>query len=316
MEPKKIIFDTDMGTDCDDVIAMDLLISAHRQGLCKLVGVTCTSLNPEGATCARAILNYRGMGELPLSAAPSKEAEVLWYGEVVSKWFPDLSRMEEPFPDSVSELRRLIAENPGVTVVVVGNFYNVGALLQSPPDAVSSLSGVELVRQNVSAFVLMAGCFTHQTGVDFRDPVPRLPDGGIEPWVEYNVRCDIPAAQAFFDRMPAEVEVCLLPFEAAYDVLTGRALLRKGHGSPEALAVFAHGECLTGRHSWDPMTALYAVWGAEPWMSRSPGGRITVDDAGVTHYTPCEGGRHYYLTRVLSKEEVAAKIDAEVEKLL
>ena len=110
------------------------------------------------------ILDYlKWRGDLPLSAAPAKPADTIWYGEVVSKWYPELSCMDELFPDSVAELRRLIAENPGVTVVVVGNFYNVGALLQSAPDESSPLTGVELVRQNVSSFVLMAGSFANTT---------------------------------------------------------------------------------------------------------------------------------------------------------
>jgi len=314
MSIPKIIYDTDIGTDSDDVVALDLLISAHRQGLCELVGVTCSSLHPEGAPCARTILKYRGMGDLPLSAAPAKPADTIWYGEVVSKWYPELSCMDELFPDSVAELRRLIAENPGVTVVVVGNFYNVGALLQSAPDESSPLTGVELVRQNVSSFVLMAGSFVHQTGVDFRETPEYLPDGTVKPWAEYNVRCDVPAAQTFFELVP--VNTYLLPFEAGYNVMSGKVLLKKGHGTPEALAMYAQAECLKGRHSWDPMTALYAVWGAEPWMICSAAGKVTVDESGVTDHTPCEDGKHFFLTRALPHEAVAAKIDEEVAKLL
>lgn len=312
---RKIIYDTDIGTDSDDVVGLDLLISAHRQGLCELVGVTCSSLHPEGAHCARTILKYRGMSDLPLSAAPTKPADAIWYGEVVSKWYPELSCMDEPFPDSVRELRRLIAENPGVVVVVVGNFYNVGALLQSEPDDISPLSGVELVRQNVSAFALMAGSFEHQTGVEVFWETPKyMSDEEQKPWPEYNVRCDVPAAKTFFELVP--VNTYLLPFEAGYNVMSGKVLVREGHGTPEALAMFAQGDCLKGRHSWDPMTALFAVWGAEPWMTCSPAGRITVDDAGVTYHTPCENGTHFFLKRALPHEAVAAKIDEEVKKVL
>lgn len=311
MEPKKIIFDTDLGGDCDDVVALDLLISAHRQGLCKLVGISCTSIAAEGAGCTRAVLSYRGMEDVPISAAPERRKEPRWYGGAVSGRYPELARMDVPFPEPVGALRKLIAENPGVTVIVVGDATNVAKLLQSEPDAYSPLSGVELVRENVTAFAVMAGSFAYQDGT--QDWGEQGEDGKVQPHAEYNVICDIPAAAAFFELVP--VDVYVLPFETGLGILSGKVLADAGEDCPDGLAILAHGS-RNGRDSWDPMTALFTVWGAEPWFTVSDGGKVTVDAQGVTHFAPCAGGRHFVLNRAIPGERIAADIDAEIAKIL
>lgn len=303
VEPKKIIFDTDIGGDCDDVVALDLLISAHQQGLCKLVGVSCTSFMAEGVGCARAILKTRGMEQVPLAAMKARDNAEHWYGTAVARAFPELARMELPAEAPVAALRRWIGENPGVTVVVVGDMTNVADLLTSGPDAVSPLTGVELVRQNVAAFAVMAGDFSHQL------------DPALQPKPEWNVICNIPGACTFFELCPTDVFI--LPFEAGQDVLSGRILAQKAADRPDGLAIIAHGSGERGRSSWDPMTVLYTVWGEKPWFNLSKGGKVAVvPENGVTTLEEYEGGRHFVLRNAVSNEEIGAFIDGEIEKIL
>ena len=63
---KKIIFDTDLGGDCDDVMALDLLISADRAGECELLGVTYSADVKASPACIYAILNYHGRAGIPI----------------------------------------------------------------------------------------------------------------------------------------------------------------------------------------------------------------------------------------------------------
>lgn len=46
---KKFILDTDMGVDCDDAVALALLINYKKAGACDILGVTASSTR-EGAT--------------------------------------------------------------------------------------------------------------------------------------------------------------------------------------------------------------------------------------------------------------------------
>ena len=58
---RKIIFDTDMGVDCDDVAALAILLNAHKKKECELVAITASSTR-EGATATvKVICNYYGV---------------------------------------------------------------------------------------------------------------------------------------------------------------------------------------------------------------------------------------------------------------
>ena len=311
MEPRKVIFDTDIGADCDDVVALDLLISAHKQGLCELVGVSCTSMDLHGAGCARVVLAYRGMEQVPVYARPQRKDWPQYYGDVVSLAFPELAQMERPFPDSISGLRKMIRDNPGVCIVVVGDSTNMADLLRSEADDISPLNGVELVRQNVSFLAVMAGSFDWQENKQDWGHRYGTPEGKTH--AEYNVVCDIPACAVLVDLCP--VEVYFLPFEAGVDCMTGRIIAAQGRECPDGLAIIAHESGETGRESWDPMTALFAVWGTGSWFALSQPGKIRVDETGVTHHVPCEKGKQFYLKLVAAPERIAETIEQELGKL-
>ena len=70
MEPKKIIFDTDLGLDCDDVIALDLLLSAAKAGECDLIGVTYSYLCRDACGCIYEILRQHGFESVPMGRLP------------------------------------------------------------------------------------------------------------------------------------------------------------------------------------------------------------------------------------------------------
>lgn len=307
VEHKKIIFDTDIGGDCDDVVALDLLISAHQQGLCDFLGVSCNSAVSEGAGCARSVLKYRGMGNLPLSALPGWKTRDNCYGVIVSRTFPELSRMDVPFPAPLNMLRKLVAENPGVALVSVGNLINMAALLESGPDEYSPLNGVELCKRNVSAFYVMGGCFVPEKEATGN---PNLRD---TPFAECNIKQDVPASVSFFKLAPCPVY--LLPWEAGDKVISGKVLVKQGENCPDGLSIIARGD-LNGRSSWDPMTAMVAVWGHAPWMRLSPAGHVTVDEEGVTWYQEKADGQHYILYLDRAEEEIGQFIDQEIAKIL
>lgn len=63
---KKILFDTDLGDDCDDVLALDLLLAANRFGECELTGITYSSICRNSPSCIHAITSYYGMGNIPI----------------------------------------------------------------------------------------------------------------------------------------------------------------------------------------------------------------------------------------------------------
>lgn len=61
--------------------------------------------------------------------------------------------------------RRVLAAQPDRSVAIssIGIHTNLAALLKSPPDAVSALPGLELVRQKVYLLAVMGGMWVHRS---------------------------------------------------------------------------------------------------------------------------------------------------------
>ena len=82
---KKIILDTDMGVDCDDAVALAILLNKHIAGEIQIGCITASSTR-EGATATvQAITNYYGV-HLPIGAmaSPSLECDKINnYGKAV-----------------------------------------------------------------------------------------------------------------------------------------------------------------------------------------------------------------------------------------
>ena len=139
---EKVFFDTDIGGDPDDALALAYLLS-HPD--CELLGVTIEAWGgngPRQAEIASAICSDFGV-EVPIAvgagagnlsgrraaAVPKKPPR---YWEIVE------GRDHAIFPrqgDAVDFLRRTIRENPGeVTLLATGHFTNLGALFACDPE--------------------------------------------------------------------------------------------------------------------------------------------------------------------------------------
>lgn len=312
---KKIIFDTDIGGDCDDVVALDLLLSAERTGDCELLGVTYSSDNEYAPAMIYAILKQHGRHKLPIGKAyfptgTKKHADN--YSKPVADAFPDENAPTyENTPSAVSVLRRLIVENGHVTLVVTGFLTNIAALIKSEPDDISPLSGAELMREYVDEIALMACNFSHMNGIN---PMPQaLVGDNLNPVPEYNIVCDLEAAKYTFENCPSTI-VCS-PFELGFKMISGKPLCEYGAGKlPDSLALKAFG-AVDGRDSWDPATALYGVYGTQSNFYRSAAGKITIDDGGISHFDTLHGGKHYILECRAPQNEIGAQIDKIVMQL-
>ena len=139
---EKLIFDTDIGGDPDDALALAYLLSRPD---CELLGVTIEAWGgngPRQAEIASAICRDFGV-EVPIAvgagagnlsgrraaAVPKKPPR---YWEIVEgRDHATFSRQG----DAVDFLRRTIRENPGeVTLLATGHLTNLGALFASDPE--------------------------------------------------------------------------------------------------------------------------------------------------------------------------------------
>src|SRR5580692_9548591 len=66
---RPVIFDTDMGNDVDDALALAMLHALTDRGECELIGVTLTNANPAAVPYIQMINRFYGRADLPVGAA-------------------------------------------------------------------------------------------------------------------------------------------------------------------------------------------------------------------------------------------------------
>lgn len=205
-KPRTVLLDTDIGPDCDDVGALAVLIYYAKQYGFPIGGIcNCTS-NKAGNGVIDAVCRRCGIDTPPLGQWSGvgfmDGAEHCKYNVAVAEAHSEAYRNGTlPVEDAVTYYRkRLAAEKDGnVMVISIGMFNNLAALLDSPADDISPLSGVELVKAKVYALVSMAAI---------------LPQGR-----ECNVVSDYPAAQKVFADWPTAIY--LSDFHIGVNVKTG-----------------------------------------------------------------------------------------------
>src|SRR3954454_24337371 len=65
-QPVPVIFDTDMGNDVDDALALGMLHALESRGECRLIGVTVTKDNPWAAVYVDLVNTFYGRGQIPV----------------------------------------------------------------------------------------------------------------------------------------------------------------------------------------------------------------------------------------------------------
>ena len=288
-EPVRLIFDTDMGNDVDDALALAIIHSLETRGEAKLLAVTLTKDNKYAAPFVDLVDTFYGRPEIPIGVvhngktpadspmirvpAERKNAD----GSLV---YPHRLLDGGTAPDAVAVLRKALAteKDGSVVIVQVGFSTNLARLLQSPPDEASPLDGARLAAQKVKLLSTMAGAF---------------PTG--QP--EYNVKTDIEAARKVFSEWPSPI--VFSGFEIGTQLLFPASSVENDFSwtanHPVAEAYRNYMKMPYDRPTWDLTAVLYGVRAGRGYFGLSPEGQVTVDDDGRTVFTPEAGGKHRYL---------------------
>jgi len=290
--PVRIIFDTDIGNDVDDVLALGLLHALADRGACELLGVTTTRSDELCGPFVDAVNTFYGRPGLPIGCIRAKPdptpSKFLPLAEVRDgdrlRYPHDLKRSSDA-PDALRRLRQLLAAQPdgSVVLVQVGYFSNFAALLDTPADELSPLTGRDLVKLKVKRLSVMAGAFQS------------ISDNNH--FLEFNVYSDLPAAQRLARDWPTPVvwsgfEIGIaLPYPAAS---IERDYCYVAH-HPLAEAYQLYIPTPHERPTWDLTSALYAVQPDRGYFGLSEPGAVTVESDGFTRFTPKPYGRDRFL---------------------
>ncbi len=315
-DPVKIIFDTDMGSDCDDVGALALLHQYADQGKVDILGCVYSSGKVAyGAGIVEAINIYYGRPDIPVGAYQSDDL-----GDPVDKMTAEkLARDTAAFGnqivhnkdamDQTKLCRKLLSKqrDTSAVYVTVGHTKGLYDLLVSSADEYSDLNGEALIQKKIKKWVALGalkannkeGYYTKDWNFFFN---------GTAPFTEYLVK-----------HFPRPVDFV----HAGADVITGQSLKNTPSGNIVRTAYrdwLWHVQNKTlddGRPSWDLVTVQYAVEGLGLFLQKEDPGYLEFDvEKGCRWVKSDKVSNHQYIyQKVDVAEKMAGYLNVMIGKL-
>jgi len=279
-----LIIDTDMSTDVDDVGAVCIANAMMNRGEANLLAVVHNTGIDHGVGAISTLLTYYQRPNVVIGAymGDFDYDQPGPYVEDLANNFPNAVKNRSQVPDAVTVYRTVLSAQADNSVVVssIGFTTNLEPLLKSPPDAISSLSGVDLVRKKVRMLAWMGGKYPSSNG---SSPEWNFGHNGIGNSTKY-----------VYDNWPAEVPIAFSGFELGVDVLSGGVMTKAlPDNNPCRKAYIDFVGPNNNRSSWDLITTMYGV--------RGNLGNWSTSVAGVNHVLP--DGNNYWTTSKLQTNQ-------------
>jgi inosine-uridine nucleoside N-ribohydrolase len=288
-EPIPVIFDTDIGNDIDDALALAMLHALESRGEAHLLAVTITKDNRWAAPFVNLVNTFYGRQSVPIGVVKGGKtpADSAMIRVPSDRRRPDGAYIYphdlvdgKAAPDAVNVLRAILARQQDASVVIiqVGFSTNLAKLLDTSADAVSPLSGRELAARKVRLLSCMAGAYP--TGIP-----------------EYNIKSDPDAARKVFAEWPTPIVAS--GYEVGLSILYPAISIERDFGyardHPIAEAYRNYRAMPYDRPTWDLTAVLYAIRPDRGYFDLSEPGQILVGEDAVTHFEPSNHGTRRYL---------------------
>ena len=294
-EKIRVIFDTDIGADIDDALALAMLYNYMDLGWIDMMAVMSCKDNPYSPRYIDVMNSWYGYPDLPIgividgvkhdtSAYTRHVVEMKMDGK---KLFDRSLQDGQELPVAVSLYRKLLSESPdsSIVIIAVGQSTNLARLVDSEPDQYSPLPGLELVSRKVDYLSIMAGNF-------------------LEGRPETNIFNDSASAARVLEAWPTEIwfspyhvgMACPYPGESMISDFA------KVDFHPLVEAYKSYQPMPYDRPTWDLTSVLFAVEKDSSYFTISPPGKVSLvfvpnfEHHVVTHFTPNPQGKHRYLS--------------------
>ncbi|MCM5663877.1 nucleoside hydrolase [Galbibacter mesophilus] len=299
--PTRVIFDTDLDSDVDDVQALAMLHAYEKKGLIDLSAVIVTSRDKYAPGCADAINTFYGNGDTPVGFLNNGKSlkHFSKYTKEISEEFPHDSGSAESMPTALKVYRKTLSESPdnSVVLVTVGHLSSLQQFLQSPPDDISPLSGKELAEKKIKKWLCMGGTFPKGKEANFFRPDPASTVYSLDNW---------------------DKEVVFCGWEVGKEILTGgeylKANLAKDNPVYRGFELYNN---FAGRPAWDQVAVmLLDEKASSKYFENVSDGYVKVSADGSNEWIaePQENKKHSY---VKIKPEVSGdSIAREMDELI
>lgn len=288
---KKIIWDTDLDSDCDDITATALLIGLIDESGETLIGSSIASNNDYAAPCMRTLLDYAGRTSSTAPIGAYKGNAILGgssspYTQQVAARFGH-TETRAAYPDAVPSMVTMLtaAADKSIKLIIGGTCTNVAALITANP---------ALVTAKVSSIHVMGGRFNGSTlgenNIAYDIPAANVVasfNGCPKTWAGYEI------GDTVNTRINPAAEPLLDPYRYGWGLYFETS---NPVGTPESY-----------RPSWDLMAVLHAIKGEAGVFSTSvPGDVSFASGTSATTFTPNSSGSNYYLTKTGTDAQIAA----------
>ena len=259
---KKIIVDTDLGYDVDDVSALAVVDILHNQGLAELCAVThCVSEEKAGDAVAW-INDFYGV-EVPIGLAKDR-----YDANALKKFIQKIPIPKKGgYPCAVSVLKKVLSESEDKSIILlcIGQLNNLQALLKDE-------AGRALAYKKIQEIVVMGGYFSPYE--DFYEY------GGTKWKGEFNIISDLLSAKAVVEC--EDLPLSFVDFQQGVDVELDVDKMDFDKKHPIDIVYRKAGWCK--RPSWDIVASFYACGGFEEIFKISRKGKVSIDENGKTTF--------------------------------
>ncbi len=279
--PVPVTIDTDIFSSVDDVGALAVAFALQLKNEAKVIAIGVDTrtdrpgVAPNSWKCAAAIAQFYKSPSVPIgSDLPANGSEVNspdFVGPCANLVAPST-----PSPDSaVNVYRRALAGQADGSVVMESTGYleNLSALLNSPADSISPLSGRDLIAKKVKMLVVMGGGYPNRPG-------------------ENNLRGNPAAAQNVANNWPTKL--VWSGYEVGDVVHTGQTI-SSVHPAASPVRVSYEAFVRPGNwyYSYDLTAVYHAIRPADPLLTEVGPGKNAVDSQGGNTFTSGPGNQYY-----------------------
>ncbi len=281
----KLIIDTDMGADVDDVGALAIAHYYADRGQADLLAVMVSNMGGNAGWAVPAVDAVNTYYNRPDVVLATNRGPASAFGGDSSQFIQVIGsnggryghdqRQPDAAEDAVTAYRRILATQPdkSVSLVVIGWLSNIANLMDSGVnhngDSIAK-TGKQLLEQKLKELVVMGG---------------QYPSG-----LEFNFKFDGPSAARVIAGL--DVPMVFTGYELGTLVQSGDTLVSTPYNNPvrEGYRLYGKGEPFN-RSSWDLTAVVYAVEGLGDFFSYSTPGKNQVfnDGANAWHFGDAKG---------------------------
>lgn len=293
MAQPAIIFDTDIGSDCDDAGALAVLHKLADKNEIKILGTIFSSnANPYGIGAIAAINRYYGREDLPLGQYHGSTT----IGDPNDSYTKYIAKAQKQYghdivdkgPELVSAYKNILQNEPdkSVTIVTVGHPVGLFYLVNDPV-------GLDLVKKKVTRWIAM----THTD------------ENPVNDW-NFGKNGTASYVCGLLKLWPTDVYFS----GSGSDVITGNIkLINTPMNNPvrKSYELWGNNALKNGRSSWDQIAVLYA---ARPQLFSIESGELRQNDQFETYWIPTPkrssvARNHFKVIPSIDKEEMESIIE-------